>query len=397
MDNKANTTQIFVYEMNGTLVGSWTLDGAIADPQGITIRPSGGDELWIVDRHDARVYYYAQGRTLASGTHPFTSSFALKPGGPGQGGNREPYGIADPNQPPDAVDDQSMTAEGVPVDIYVLNNDTDPDQDPLTVVDITAPPMSGTAVIDPTGQFITYTPYPGFAGDSFQYQVSDGNGGFDVATVNVLWDPPNEPPYAEDDYEYEISGPRDIYVLMNDYDPESDPLEVINVTLPSFGTAQISPTGDYVTYTPTASPAQDDSFQYTVSDGQGNTATAMVWIYAYVNQPPYAEDDFEYDVAGPTNVYVLMNDYDPDGSFLEVTNVTLPSYGTAEVSADGQYVIYTPGATLADDTFQYTITDSQGATATATVSIFAYVNQPPYAEDDFEYEVSGVKIGRAHV
>jgi hypothetical protein len=95
-DNHAQTDKIFVYTMAGGLVGSWTLDAANGDPQGITIRPSGGNELWVVDRHDARVYYYATGRTYTTGDHAASSSFALKEGGPGQGGNPEPYGIADP-------------------------------------------------------------------------------------------------------------------------------------------------------------------------------------------------------------------------------------------------------------------------------------------------------------
>jgi VCBS repeat-containing protein len=290
VNNRATAGEIFVYTMSGTLVGSWTLDPENGDPQGITIRPGGGSDLWVVDRHDARVYYYANGRNHTSGSHAATSSFALKPGGPGQGGNREPYGIADPNQPPDAVDDQATTTQGTPVDIYVLDNDTDPDMDLLTVVGITAPPMNGTAQIDPTGQYITYTPYSGFTGDSFQYQISDGNGGFDVATVNVTitggggGGGGNQPPWAEDDFEYEVIGTTTIYALANDYDPDGDPLSIIHVGAPSNGSAQIGANGQSIIYTPGAN-FTGDSFQYTISDGQGNSATATVWLYAPPSGP----------------------------------------------------------------------------------------------------------------
>lgn len=43
---------------------------------------------------------------------------------------------------------------------------------------------AGTAVLG--GSFVTFTPAPGFIGfDSFQYTVSDGNGGFDVGFVGI--------------------------------------------------------------------------------------------------------------------------------------------------------------------------------------------------------------------
>ncbi len=47
---------------------------------------------------------------------------------------------------------------------------------------------------------MTYTPGAGFSGaDSFTYEVSDGNGGTDTATVNVTvnQDDPGEPEYVE--------------------------------------------------------------------------------------------------------------------------------------------------------------------------------------------------------
>jgi hypothetical protein len=88
------------------------------------------------------------------------------------------------NRPPDARDDTASTEKNTPRTINVLANDSDPDGNPLTVTGATDPPH-GSVVINPD-QTITYTPDMNFVGtDSFQYTISDGNGGTDTATVTV--------------------------------------------------------------------------------------------------------------------------------------------------------------------------------------------------------------------
>jgi hypothetical protein len=88
------------------------------------------------------------------------------------------------NRNPVAVDDTATTVNGFPVTINVLANDSDPDGDPLTVTGVTDPP-NGTAVNNGDGT-VTYTPDCGFFGiDSFDYTISDGQGGTDTGTVTV--------------------------------------------------------------------------------------------------------------------------------------------------------------------------------------------------------------------
>ncbi|WP_026103593.1 DUF4347 domain-containing protein, partial [Pseudanabaena sp. PCC 6802] len=85
--------------------------------------------------------------------------------------------VNSPNSPPDAVNDSTTTTIGTPVSIGVLSNDTDPNNDPLSIVagSISAP-GNGMVVIDPgattspTDDVVVYTPNSGFTGtDSFTY------------------------------------------------------------------------------------------------------------------------------------------------------------------------------------------------------------------------------------
>ena len=74
----------------------------------------------------------------------------------------------------------------------VLGNDMDDDGDPLTASDPTAPTNGGSAVLNGDGSF-TYTPatdYPWVDDefsrvDTWDYTVSDGNGGSDIGTVEI--------------------------------------------------------------------------------------------------------------------------------------------------------------------------------------------------------------------
>ncbi len=87
------------------------------------------------------------------------------------------------NDPPVAVDDSAQTSAGTAVTIDVLANDTDIDGDSLSVQSVTQP-GKGTATIVAGG--IRYDPGPTFSGsDTFDYVVSDGNGGTDTGTVTI--------------------------------------------------------------------------------------------------------------------------------------------------------------------------------------------------------------------
>ncbi|HEU5006192.1 MAG TPA: Ig-like domain-containing protein [Jatrophihabitantaceae bacterium] len=89
-----------------------------------------------------------------------------------------------------------------------------------------------------------------------------------------------------------------------------------------------------------------------------------------VNTPPTATSDSTTVAAGsgPTTVPVLTNDTDADSDTLTVTGVTAPAHGSAVSTGSG--VQYTPAdGYLGPDSFTYTISDGNGGTASATVSV----------------------------
>jgi hypothetical protein len=91
--NDAATDKVFKYTLSGSLVGSWTIAGAGSSPTGITLDPTGGGNLWIVDSGTDRVYQFDNARGLTSGSLVPSKSFALA------AGNTNPQGIADPPAP----------------------------------------------------------------------------------------------------------------------------------------------------------------------------------------------------------------------------------------------------------------------------------------------------------
>ena len=96
--------------------------------------------------------------------------------------------VVEPTEPTDdtpvARNDSVTTKEDVAVTIKVLANDSDPNNDPLTVT-ITSNPGHGTATLN-SNKTITYTPDTGFRGvDRFTYAISDPDGNTATATVMV--------------------------------------------------------------------------------------------------------------------------------------------------------------------------------------------------------------------
>lgn len=168
--------------------------------------------------------------------------------------------------------------------IDVLANDSDADGDTLSITAVSTP-ANGTATISANG--ILYSPAAGYEGtDTFTYTISDGNGGTATATVTVTVRPAsesNQAPIAVNDDNNVLKGyETDIDVLVNDSDPDGDPLSVISVEHTGPGLAELSINPDNtVHYRSIHGFSGLDTFEYTVSDGKGGTAKATVTVLVW--------------------------------------------------------------------------------------------------------------------
>jgi len=301
----------------------------------------------------------------------------------------------------------------------VLTNDTDPDSsDTLSVQSIDTSGTLGTVVDNGDGTF-SYDPNGAFESlavgetttDSFTYTVRDGNGGTDTATVTITITGINDPPTATDDGGVGFVTDEDTSfvtggVLTNDSDPNaSDTLTVQNIdTTGTLGSVVDNGNGTF-TYDPNGAfeslavgESANDSFTYTVSDGNGGTDTATVTIAINGrNDSPSASDDSgagytTNENADLTTNNVISNDSDPDLSdTLSVQSIdTMGTLGTVVDNGDGTFT-YDPNGTFehlaagenATDTFTYTVSDGNGGTDTATVTITVTgVNDSPIASSE---------------
>ena len=253
--------------------------------------------------------------------------------------------------------------------------DSDVDGDTLTAR-IGGNDNNGWASIWPSGDF-TYSPSPNFNGSGrFSYYVSDGNGASDYVVVTITVNPVNDAPVATDNSyttseDVSVSG----NVLLNgtpDSDIEGDALTVTANTNPLNGTVTMPANGAF-TYTPNADFNGSDSFSYTITDGNGGTATGAVSITVNpVNDAPVAA--FSHSCAG-LNCVFTDDSTDIEGAISSwswsfgdgaVSTAQNPAYSYA---ADGTYTV-----TL-------TVTDGEGATATATQTL-TVANTPPVATDN---------------
>jgi len=335
----------------------------------------------------------------------------------GQGGTASATvtGTVNPVQdPPVAANDSFTTNEDTAVTFDVRANDSDVDGDALAVIQINGSNIASGGSVAVTGGSVrlnadgtlTFTPSANYNGNpSFSYTISDGHGGTATATVNGTVNPVQDPPVAQND---SFTTPEDqavtIAVLANDSDPDGDALTItqINSTGITVGNS-VAITGGSVTlnangtltFTPTANFNGSPSFTYTVSDGNGGTATATVnGTVTPVNDIPVAvADSFTTPEDTAVTFDVLGNDSDVDGDTLTVTainganiaagGVVTVTGGTVRLNADGT-LTFTPTANFnGSPSFTYTVSDGNGGTATATVSgSVTPVNDAPVAVND---------------
>ena len=181
-----------------------------------------------------------------------------------------------PNIAPVAKDDIATTAYETAVTINVLANDSDEDGDSLSISSTTKASHGTVSIRD---EKVVYTPNDGYEGsDSFSYTITDGEEESSANVSVTVEEKPNTAPTANDDsavanYNESVT----IAVLKNDSDEDEDTLSIVSYTQASNGT--VSQNGDNLVYTANSNYSGDDSFTYTITDGEAtDTATVNVTV-----------------------------------------------------------------------------------------------------------------------
>ncbi|MGB3165783.1 MAG: calcium-binding protein, partial [Alteraurantiacibacter sp.] len=305
------------------------------------------------------------------------------------------------NQAPEAADDYFDTTQaGNPIledNPIVINadqlvaNDLDVDGDALSMAGVRNASGGTARLLD--NQTVLFTPKSNFNGDaSFEYLVSDGQGGFAWAKATLAYQAVNDNPVARDDsyrsdqFAYILRGPEDVPIevpiielLKNDYDIEGFAVKFENASAAVNGDIEITDRGTII-FTPDENFWGEASFAYTITDPEGLVAGGRVklWFDNVSDAPPEAVNDTVYvfeDIPTTIPVDVLIaNDTDIDRDELEFvgwrylngladafkfgSKAAGPLNGKLEYDVDGN-LLFTPNRdATASSGFVYKVTDN---------------------------------------
>jgi len=282
------------------------------------------------------------------------------------------------NNAPVAVDDSATVNEDATVLVDVLANDTDVDGDTLSITSFT---QGQYGSVTREGDSLRYAPNTEFREiDSFEYEINDGNGGTDTATVNIIVNITSALQnlysfnYSETSGEFDFSFTlitEGVYVfetsqyiepcdtVMYMYDSNNNLIAMNDNYIDSYATIviKLSP-GDYIL------SVEEKNLQLL-----NTTFTIYLKSDTEVNDTPVAVDDtVTVNEDSTVLIDVLANDTDADGDTLSITGFTQGTNGT--VTQEGDSLRYTPNPNFyGSDSFMYEISDGNGGIATAIVSI----------------------------
>jgi VCBS repeat-containing protein len=275
------------------------------------------------------------------------------------------------NHAPEAIDDTfELSEDASSFSGNVRDNDSDPDQDSLTV-SLLDDALNGTLTLYESGTFY-YTPDSNFFGeDSFTYRLFDGlSESFATVTLNVT--AVNDAPVlTATTFDAHMGTAYHGTLLTQAGDEDSETLTFEVLSQPQYGTFSLQSDGDFV-YTPNASFRGYDYFSATVSDGVASASSTTFTIFVGNHTPQPANPTFRVYSSQALSISVggglVSLSHDADDDSLAASVDSGPVHGTLQLQADGSFV-YTPNATYSGtDSFTYTLSDGFDS-ATGTVSL----------------------------
>ena len=298
--------------------------------------------------------------------------------------------------PPVAENDTAVLPLGGSVLVAPLNNDYDPSGGLLSITSVDASNVPGLEVALIDRHLLRVTAPSGLSQTaSFSYTVSNGQGEAtaDVMVIPGAADRSDLPPVLKPDRaKVRVGDVGTVSVLSNDRSPAGLNLQVESTLAYDPTNALGTPfvTGNQVRLEAGANPGIMD-VTYSVIDSAGNRASSTVTFEVVgasdQNQPPRPRDISAWAAAGQTTrIPVTLDGIDPDGDSVSLTGLdSSPQQGSA--TAQSTWIDYTPNQNASGtDSFTYTVTDRQGARASARVrvaiSAAPSLNQNPVAVPD---------------
>ncbi|MDQ0734109.1 Ig-like domain-containing protein [Arthrobacter agilis] len=298
--------------------------------------------------------------------------------------------------PPQATPDTATVRVGDVVNIPVLDNDTHPNGDSLTLDPVLA------QGVDPADgrMFASENVLRFVAGPTAKtvyaiYNVRDTSGQVDSAevriTVKARDDAKNTQPVPKNLEGRVIAGSTvRIPVPLDGIDADGDSVFLTGIdSAPKQGAAV--PGTNYIDFTASATGAGTDSFTYKVRDrfGLENTGTVQVGIApaAEANQKPIAVNDGAILRPGRAiAVEALRNDSDPDGDPIRLNPDALAAT-PAEMAPEikDARVLFTAPEEQGTFNVRYQVTDGRGGTADGNITVTVDQNAElllPIARDD---------------
>ncbi|KRC63082.1 hypothetical protein ASE14_04690 [Agromyces sp. Root81] len=240
------------------------------------------------------------------------------------------------NRPPTARADAFGVRPGRTTLLEVLENDTDPDGDVLTVTNVSEiAEQSGRLEVIDGGRALQFTPAPGAAGTvSFQYTADDGRLGVAQASVDVTIRPPgeNNAPVALRAGAISVEQGKSMgYNVLSDWlDPDGDDVFLVSASPTSGDSVRFAPDG-FVTFEHKTGELGTKEVQFVVSDGIVSSAGVLT---VDVKEPgalnPVGTPDFAEVFVGETAlIQPLVNDLSPSGEPLALLGVAGTPSGAA--------------------------------------------------------------------
>ena len=280
--------------------------------------------------------------------------------------------VANVNDAPVANAQTVNATEDTAKAITLTGSDADGDSLTYTIVDL---PTNGTLTGSGTNR--SYTPNANFNGtDEFTFKVNDGNADSGTVTVKINVANVNDAPVANAQI---VTTAEEVAkaIVLSATDVDGDNLTYTIIEQPSNGV--LTGTGTNQTYTPNADFVGRDNFIFRVSDGNGESNTAVVTVdVSNVNDAPVASSQ-TVDTDEGTAKSIVLAGSDPDGDTLTFRIVSQPANG--ELSGTGANRTYTPNTDfVGQDSFTYRVNDGNANSQLATVTInVANVNDAPVA------------------